>query len=77
MTAHDWNVWTWWSATPGTPPIPARWEDLQAFLADVPCAPPTAARRISTIRAAHVWERAGSLVSPNDPRPHRSSTGQK
>ena len=69
MTAHDWDLWTYWSATRGTPPIPARWEDLQTFLTDAPCAPSTAARRISTIRAAHLWERARIIGQPQRPAP--------
>lgn len=69
MTAHDWDLWTWWSATRGTAPVPARWEDLQAFLVDVPCASSTAARRISAIRAAHVRQRARIAGQPETPTP--------
>ena len=80
MTAHDWDLWTWWSATRGTPPIPAQWDDLQAFLVDVPCAASTAARRISTIRAAHARERTRITGQPERPTPlplfQRSAVGE-
>ena len=80
MTAHDWDLWTWWSAARGAPSIPARWEDLQAFLVDVPCAPSTVARRLSTIRAAHLRERARITGQPERPTPppvfERSTVGE-
>lgn len=80
MTVRDWDLWAWWSATRGTPTVPARWEDLQAFLVDVPCAPSTAVRRISTIRAAHLLERARITGEPDRPAPPpvvaRSAVGE-
>ena len=80
MTAHDWDLWTWWSTTRGTPPIPAQWDDLETFLIDVPCAPSTATRRISTIRAAHARERARITGQPEQPTPppviQRSTVGK-
>ena len=80
MTAHDWDLWTWWSTTRGTPPIPAQWDDLETFLIDVPCAPSTATRRISTIRAAHGGERARITGQPEQPTPppviQRSTVGK-
>ncbi|MBO1756482.1 hypothetical protein [Allobranchiibius sp. CTAmp26] len=69
MTTHDWDLWTWWSATRGSPPIPAQWDDVRAFLADIPCAPSTAARRISAIRAAHLRERVRITGEPERPAP--------
>lgn len=72
MTSRDWELWTWWATARAVPVVPARWEDLHQFLTQVPCAPSTATRRISAIRAAHHRERAritGEPVPAPAPRP--------
>lgn len=64
MTNRDWELWTWWATAHTLPVIPAGWQDLHQFLTEVPCAPSTATRRISAIRAAHLRARARITGQP-------------